>query len=165
LLTCCVQAKTCMEECFCSRTKHSGSQKRTSTVHKERGGRIVVGNVLRYKLCIQMGGVHAVVIRLSNRPTIGRCACKPKISRGHLHCCNRHDSLGQLSAKGRPRGVLLDHTHGQASTPATPTMNSATTLMTSHVLPGFNPNSINHELCHYTNDVACIARLQPQQHV
>jgi hypothetical protein len=40
-------------------------------------------------------------------------------------------------------------------------MNSATTLMPSHVWPDFNPSNINHELCHYTDDVTRIAGLQP----
>jgi hypothetical protein len=41
------------------------------------------------------------------------------------------------------------------------TMNSATTLVTSHAWGGFNPSNINHELCLYTDDVIRMAELQP----
>jgi hypothetical protein len=34
----------------------------------------------------------------------------------------------------------------------------------SHAWSGFNRSNINHELCHYTDDVMQMAGLQPQQH-
>jgi len=59
--------------------------------------------------------------------------------------------------------AVVEYAHGKASIPATSTMNSVTTLMTPHAWQGFNPSNINHELCHYTDDAACMARLQSQQ--
>jgi hypothetical protein len=34
----------------------------------------------------------------------------------------------------------------------------------SNVWPGVNPSNINHELCHYADDVTRMAGRQPQQH-
>jgi predicted SprT family Zn-dependent metalloprotease len=51
------------------------------------------------------------------------------------------------------KGMLLDRTHGRPLTPATSTLNCATTLMTSR-MAGLQSSKINHELCHYTDDVA-----------
>jgi hypothetical protein len=48
-----------------------------------------------------------------------------------------HCSAGKSRA---PERCTIGHMHGWTSTPATPTINSATTLMTSHAWLGFNPS-------------------------
>jgi hypothetical protein len=56
---------------------------------------------------------------------------------------NYHGS-GKRKRDGKPpRGVLLDHECGRASTQATSTINSVTILMTSHAWQGFNPSNID----------------------
>jgi hypothetical protein len=58
-----------------------------------------------------------------------------------MQCCDTiHGNNHQRSEQ--PRGMLLDHTYCRTSTPAASTMNSATTLMTSHVLQDFDSSNI-----------------------
>jgi hypothetical protein len=70
---------------------------------------------------------------------------------------------GNCQRRGYPRGMLLEHSNGWLQTEATSTMNSATTLMTSLVWPASNRSNIDHELCHYTDDVTRMTGFKPKQ--
>jgi len=50
------------------------------------------------------------------------------------------------------------------NSPATSPMTPVAALMTLHAWPDFSPGNINHELCHYTDDVTRMTGLQPRQH-
>jgi hypothetical protein len=52
-----------------------------------------------------------------------------------------------------PEGMVLDHTYAGFFNPATSTINSSITLMTSHVCRILQPSNTNHQLFHHTDDV------------
>jgi hypothetical protein len=96
-------------------------------------------------LVVLVAPVVPVVVLLDDASAVASCASRSSIRalflafqcRDGIHGCQREGVVMEFMAL--PRGMLLDHTCFQASAPATPTVNSATALMTPHVLPGFYP--------------------------